>query len=37
MSREIEAFEAGPQRGNIVLVRAGGEFAGPLPGDLSRR
>ncbi|UPJ68596.1 hypothetical protein [Bradyrhizobium sp. 191] len=37
MRREIEAFEAGPNRGNIILVRAAGAFAGPLPGDLAVR
>lgn len=37
MRREIEAFESGPNRGNIILVRAAGAFAGPLPGDLAER
>lgn len=37
MRREIGAFESGPHRGNIILVRAAGSFAGPLPGDLADR
>src|SRR5262249_38258419 len=37
MRREIEAFEGGPNRGNILLVRAAGTFDGPLPGDLAQR
>lgn len=37
MRREIAAFEAGPHQGNIILVRAAGRFAGPLPGDLADR
>jgi hypothetical protein len=37
MRREIDAFEAGPNQGNIIVVRAAGEFAEPLPGDLAQR
>lgn len=35
--REIAVFESGPNAGNILAVRVGGEFDGPLPGDLGQR
>jgi tetratricopeptide (TPR) repeat protein len=35
--REIEAFERGPNAGNIFAVRAADVPAGALPGDLERR
>jgi hypothetical protein len=35
--REIAVFEAGPNAGNILVVRVAGEFDGPLPGDLKQR
>ncbi len=35
--REIEAFEAGPNAGNVIAVRAADVPGNALPGDLARR
>ena len=37
IKREIDEFIAAPNRGNLLLVRGGGDFDGPLPADLSAR
>jgi hypothetical protein len=37
IKREIDAFTAGPNGGNLLLVRGGGDFDGPLPADLAAR
>lgn len=37
IGREVADFAAGPNGGNIVVVRAAGEFAGPLPADIAAR
>ncbi len=37
MQREVSDFAAGPHGGNVIAVRASGEFDGPLPADLRER
>lgn len=35
--REIEDFTSGPNGRNVMVVRAAGDFDGPLPGDIGQR
>ncbi|HXO71410.1 MAG TPA: hypothetical protein VN838_20800 [Bradyrhizobium sp.] len=37
MLREVSDFSHGPNGGNVIAVRAAGEFDDPLPADLARR
>jgi hypothetical protein len=37
IEREVDDFSNGPNTGNLILVRAAGEFNDPLPADLAAR
>ena len=37
IQREVSDFTAGPNKRNVIVVRAAGEFADPLPADVAQR